>query len=161
MWRAIALFLIGGVVGTAFGVAVGFFAFPYVFPPPEATETLTQDERTKLVARGNFIHANPADPIHYGRGAVAVYESVVHLDMDFAVGPGPAFHVYLVPQAQVRQSADVRDTMFIDLGKLRAFKGSQKYSIPAGVELRDYPSVVIWCAQFGVLISPADLVFEG
>jgi hypothetical protein len=50
--------------------------------------------------------------------------------------------------------------MFVDLGKLRAFKGSQKYAIPAGVDLKDFPSVVIWCAQFGVLISPADLQFE-
>ena len=30
-------------------------------------------------------------------------------------------------------------------------------TIPPGVDLADYPSVVIWCAQFGVLISPADL----
>ena len=29
--------------------------------------------------------------------------------------------------------------------------------IPAGVDLKNYPSVVIWCEQFGVLISPADL----
>lgn len=49
--------------------------------------------------------------------------------------------------------------MFIDLGKLRAFKGSQTYSIPAGLNLRNYSSVVIWCAEFGVLISPADLEF--
>ena len=51
-------------------------------------------------------------------------------------------------------------TMYIDLGKLRAFEGSQKYSIPKGVDLKEYPSVVIWCVQFGVLISPADLAFE-
>ncbi len=159
MWRAIAIFLVGGVLGTAFGVAVGFFAFPYVFPPPAAMDTLTAEERTTVVARGNFIHANPSDPIHYGMGAVTVHEEVVFLNGDFEVGPGPAFHVYLVPKAEVRESADVKDTMFIDLGRLRAFKGSQKYSIPAGLDLRDYQSVVIWCAQFGVLISPADLEF--
>ena len=50
--------------------------------------------------------------------------------------------------------------MYIDLGKLRAFRGSQKYPIPEGVDLKNYPSVVIWCAEFGVLISPADLAFE-
>ena len=49
--------------------------------------------------------------------------------MDFEVGPGPAFHVYLVPKAQVRQSSDMDGTMFVDLGNLRAFKGSQKYVI--------------------------------
>ncbi len=160
MWRAIALFLIGAIVGTAFGVAAGFFAFPYVFPPPEAMETLSAAERSRPVADGAFIHANPADPVHYGQGAVTVYEELVHLDTDFEVGPGPKFHVYLVPKQDVRRSADVGDTMFIDLGRLRAFKGSQKYRIPAGLNSRDYPSVVIWCAQFGVLISPADLSFR-
>ncbi len=159
MWRAVAIFLFGGLLGTAFGVAVGFFAFPFVFPPPEAMETLTPEEATRLVARGEFIHANPSDPIHYGAGTVMVYDAVVYLDADFEVGPGPAFHVYLVPKAQIRESADVKGTMFVDLGRLRAFKGSQKYVIPAGVNLRDYPSVVIWCAEFGVLISPADLEF--
>jgi hypothetical protein len=159
MWRWLTVFLVGGILGTAFGVAVGFFFFPYVFPPPAAMEVLTAAEQTKVVARGKFIHANPSDPIHHGTGSVAVYEKLVYLEADFAVGPGPAFHVYLVPKAQVRQSADVKDTMFIDLGRLRAFKGSQKYSIPVGVDLTNYPSVVIWCAQFGVLISPADLEF--
>ena len=38
-----------------------------------------------------------------------------------------------------------------------AFKGSQRYPIPAGVDSKDYQSVIIWCERFGVLISPADL----
>lgn len=160
MWRWITVFLIGGIFGTAFGVAAGIFAYPYVFPPPEAMETLSAEQKTNLVAQGTFIHANPSDPIHYGSGGVAVYEQVLHLDMDFEVGPGPAFHVYLVPKAEIRDSSDVKQTMFVDLGKLRAFKGSQNYTIPAGIDLENYPSVVIWCAQFGVLISPADLAFE-
>ena len=159
MWRLITVFLIGGVFGTAFGVAVGFFAFPYVFPPPEAMDVLSAEEKTELIASGTFIHANPSDPIHYGSGGVEVYQRTVFLKEDFEVGPGPAFHVYLVPRKEIRQSGDVSDTMFVDLGKLRAFKGSQKYQIPAGVDLKNYPSVVIWCAQFGVLISPADLQF--
>jgi hypothetical protein len=160
MWRGLVIFLVGGVLGTAFGVAVGFFAFPYVFPPPEAMEQLSAEEQGSLLARGTSIHANPSDPIHYGSGKVEVYDDLIFLDSDFEVGPGPAFHVYLVPKAEVRDPADVEDTMFVDLGKLRAFKGSQKYAIPAGVDLKDFPSVVIWCAQFGVLISPADLQFE-
>ena len=47
---------------------------------------------------------------------------------------------------------------YVDLGALRAFEGSQKYAVPAGVDLARYASVVIWCERFGVLISPADLV---
>lgn len=159
MARLVIAFLGGAVVGTGFGVALGFFLFPYVFPPPPAAETLAAEERTEVVARGTFIHADPSDPIHYGEGDVTVYERTVFLEPNFKVGPGPKYHVYLVPKADIRASDEVAGTMFIDLGRLRSFEGSQKYPVPAGVKLKDYPSVVIWCEQFSVLISPADLRF--
>lgn len=159
MWRWLAVFLLGGVLGTGFGVALGFFLFPYVFPPAPALETLTESERTPVVARGSFIHADPSDPFHYGQGKVTVYERTVFLEADFKVGPGPKFHVYLVPKPGIRASADVKDAIFVDLGRLRSFEGSQKFQIPAGLDPKQYPSVVIWCEQFGVLISPADLTF--
>lgn len=156
-WRGLAIFLLGGVLGTGFGVALGFFLFPYVFPPPPAAEQLTEADRSPLVASGEFIHVNPSDPVHYGKGKVSVYQRTVFLEKDFEVGPGPAYHVYLVPKEKVRGEADVKDTMYVDLGGLRAFKGSQRYAIPAGVNLQNYGSVVIWCETFSVLISPADL----
>ena len=198
-WRALAIFLFGGVLGTGFGVALGFFLFPYVFPPPPANEQLTQADVAPLasadpqaapatvpqsepaaaapapsaaapapapatrrrlhrfVATGTFIHANPSDPVHWGRGKVSAYDRTIFLESDFEVGPGPKFHVYLVPKASVRREADVKDEMYVDLGRLRAFKGSQRYPIPDGVDVKKYGSVVIWCERFGVLITPADL----
>jgi hypothetical protein len=155
--RGLVIFLIGGVLGTGFGVALGFFLFPFVFPPPVANEQLAEAERTRLVARGTFIHANPSDPVHWGRGRVSVYERVVFLEDDFEVGPGPAYHVYLVPKAGLRKNSDLEIGTHIDLGGLRAFKGSQRYVIPASVDLSKYASVIIWCERFSVLISPADL----
>ena len=119
---------------------------------------LTEADRSPLIATGTFIHANPSDPVHYGKGKVSVYERTVFLEGDFEVGPGPAFHVYLVPKAAIRTNADLKEQMFVDLGGLRAFKGSQRYPIPAGVNLKNYPSVIIWCEAFGVLITPADLM---
>ena len=156
-WRGLAIFCLGGILGTGFGVALGFFLFPFVFPPPPAAEQLAEADRSKLVATGMFIHANPSDPIHYGKGKVSVYERTVFLESDLEVGPGPKYHVYLVPNANIRNEAGVKEAMFVDLGRLRAFKGSQRYAIPAGVDLAKYPSVVIWCEAFSVLISPADL----
>ena len=159
MWRWLTAFLLGGVIGTVFGVALGFFLFPYVFPPPPARETLAAEERTQVVARGTFIHADPGDPVHYGQGSVTIYERTLFLEPDFKVGPGPKYHVYLVPKAGIRSSAEVKDAMFVDLGRLRSFEGSQKYDIPGGLDLSKYASAIIWCEQFSVLISPADLKF--
>jgi hypothetical protein len=157
-WRSLAFFLGGGILGTGFGVALGFFLFPFVFPPPPAAEQLTDtDRRGRVVAEGTFIHANKSDPVHWGKGGVTVRQDSVFLNEDFEVGPGPKYHVYLVPKAPVRSSGDVPGEKFVDLGRLRAFKGSQRYAIPADLDLSGFQSVVIWCEQFSVLISPADL----
>ena len=155
-------FFIALVLGIAGGIALGIFIYPYIFlndivAKEKVPEKPSGEPERKVLARGMFVHANPSDPIHYGKGRVTVYESLLHLEPDFEVGPGPKFHVYLVPEKEVVPSTNVERTMFVDLGRLKAFKGSQNYEVPAGIEIAKYGSVVIWCEQFGVLISPAKL----
>lgn len=158
MLRLLIPFVIGGVLGTGFGFIGGLFFFPFIFPPPPAAEKITQaDVVIPVVARGTFIHADPSDRIHWGRGSVTVRRDSVFLEDNFEVGPGPKYHVYLMPKGGIRTSAAVRGQKFVDLGRLRSFKGSQRYAIPAGIDLAKYPSVIVWCERFGVLISPADL----
>lgn len=168
LWGKIVAFFVGGICGTVLGVALGFFLFPYVFPPPPATEQLTPADLAPPVASspsvaavpvstGRFIHADTSDPVHWGQGKVSVYQRAVFLEPDFKVGPGPAYHVYLVPKPSIRSTSEMQNVMYVDLGRLRAFEGSQRYQIPDGVNLKDYPSVIIWCQRFSVLISPADL----
>lgn len=159
MGRWIAVFIVGGALGAAAGFAGGLFAFPYLFPGPPAMDAPVAGNQPVL-ARGTFIHANPDDPVHYGKGKVTVYAKTLRLEQDFEVGPGPKYHVYLVPKAKIRASGDVKGTMFVDLGRLRAFKGAQNFSVPAGIDIKKFQSIVIWCEAFGVLISPADLNFE-
>ncbi len=151
--------LIGAILGSGSGFAAGIFVFPYLFPPPPVHEAVADKTEADVVARGDFIHANPLDPVHRGEGEVTVYDDVVHLGASFKVGPGPKFHVYLVPEANITPDTRVQDTMFVDLGRLKAFSGSQRYPIPEGLSLRNFESVVIWCEQFNVLISPAALTF--
>ncbi|HKA39666.1 MAG TPA: DM13 domain-containing protein [Burkholderiales bacterium] len=161
MKKYLAIFAVGGVLGIAAGFALGVFVYPYLFLADiVATDQVDNPAARKLVASGTFIHANPSDPIHYGRGKVSVFQDLLHLEDDFQVGPGPKFHVYLVPEQNVVPSTNVARSMYVDLGRLKAFKGSQNYPIPAGIDLARYQSVVIWCEQFGVLISPAALNFN-
>ena len=158
MKRLFLAFLIGGVLGVGAGFLLGIFVYPYVFLADiVARERLPDAESQKLIATGTFIHANPSDPLHYGSGAVEVYENLVRLGDDFEVGPGPKFHVYLVPLDDVMPDTDVAKSMYVDLGRLRAFKGSQIFEVPSGLDLSKYKNVVIWCEHFGVLISPAKL----
>jgi hypothetical protein len=159
MFKRLLTTLLVLAIGTGAGFALGIFVYPYWFLADIVAADSTPATGRK-VASGKFVHVNPKDPIHYGKGAVTVYEGSVHLESDFEVGPGPKFHVYLVPETPVTAERQVTQSMFIDLGRLRAFKGSQNYSIPAGVDLKRYPSVVIWCEQFSVLITAAALEYR-
>ena len=160
MRGAIIGVLLGAVLGGAGGFAAGLFAFPLLFPPTPVNATVNEAEAGPVRATGTFIHADPSDRVRWGTGTVAVYDRLIHLGADFEVGPGPKYHVYLVPQRAIDPDTRVEETMFVDLGPLRAFNGAQGYGIPAGVALQDFGSVVIWCEQLNMLISTAELSFK-
>ncbi|HEX9809513.1 MAG TPA: DM13 domain-containing protein [Alphaproteobacteria bacterium] len=157
-WKGLTLFVAGGIIGLGVGFAIGIFAYPYIFLADlTATEEVAGRGEKTVVARATFIHPDPNDPVHYGKGRATLFQDLVHLESDFEVGPGPRFHVYLSPRADVKRSADFDEARSLDLGQIKAFKGSQNYPIPDGTDLSRYKSIVIWCKAFGVLISPATL----
>jgi len=162
MKRIIITLIAGAIGGTAFGFALGIFVYPFWFLQEPAMERLAASADRTEVAAGTFIHVNRSDPIHWGKGAVSIYrepkkDAVVFLHDSFEVGPGPRFHVYLVDRPNIQSREDFRASQRIDLGRLHAFSGSQVYPVPSGTALAGYRSVVIWCKEFGVLISPATL----
>src|SRR3970040_2572440 len=126
MKKSIIMFVVGGLLGTAAGFVLGIFFYPYIFLADiVAAERVDDKSARKIVATGMFIHANPRDPIHYGKGKLTVYQDLVHLDGDFEVGPGPKYHVYLVPEKIVIPSTNVARTMVVGFGRLKGFKGSR------------------------------------
>ncbi|WP_200951942.1 DM13 domain-containing protein [Arthrobacter sp. Soil736] len=46
-----------------------------------------------------------------------------------------------------------------DLGLIKGNQGNQVYAIPAGVDLKKYKSVDLWCVQFSVSFGAAQLTF--
>ena len=153
--------VIGGVMGVAVGAAGMLFLYPFIFLNHiVADEKLHNAEVLTERASGAFIHANPSDPVHFGMGKVRVFDDTVRLEPDFVVGPGPKYKVLLHTARAIRTTGDIHAARYVDLGPLRAFKGSQNFTIPADVTLSDFQSVVIWCEAFDVLISPADLTFK-
>ncbi len=159
---AFAMLLLAGVLGASVGIAFDRFVLPHdaVAPPKPAGVSLPQaTPRGDVVATGTFIQPDRNNPLSRGSGGVSVRDGKVVLDADFAVTPGPDYRVLLVPKAAIRAAADVAKTMYVDLGPLTAYQGSQSFVVPAGVDVSRYPSVVIWCAPYAALISSADLSF--
>jgi len=162
MKRILLSLFSGGIGGIAIGFALGIFIYPYWFLNDVADEKLNANVEQTTLSTGTFIQANPDDPVHWGKGKLRLSRDgqsniTVFLEKDFEVGPGPRFHVYLVDNDNIRSAGDFKAAKVFDLGRLRAFKGSQVYQIPANTDISSYGSVVIWCKEFGVLISPATL----
>ncbi len=84
-----------------------------------------------------------ADEFHQGRGTATAYEledgNLILRLTDFEVTNGPDLRVTLFDGSR-----------YLDLGALKGNIGDQNYDIPAGTQLGDYTSVVIWCRAFDV-----------
>jgi hypothetical protein len=69
---------------------------------------------------------------------------------------GPDLFVYLSVTPADGQR-DTFDDNFVSLGRLKGNLGNQNYEIAAGVDLRRYQSVVIWCRRFTYAFGAAPL----
>jgi hypothetical protein len=148
---------VGAILGSVLGFGLGLTTYPVLFPARGGGPAAPPVAAGPAVAQGTFTHADPRDPVHYGAGSVVLAPGLVQLGADFEVGPGPGYRLYLVPLAEIGPDTRVDETMFIDLGPLQGFAGAQGYAVPSGLDLADYPSVVVWSTHFNVLISAAPL----
>jgi hypothetical protein len=159
--RPIIRLLVACLLGFLAGLTIMLVVYPFIFPPSVLNEKLSHAEAKAMVATGLFIHPNPKDFIHYGKGSVSVYKSKnryeILFNKDFKVGPGPAFHVFLSDAKNIKTNAVFKNSKKYDLGRLKSFQGSQIYLIPSTVKLSQVHSVVVWCVSFSQLITSANL----
>lgn len=68
MRKNMLMLIVGALIGGAGGFALGIFVYPYIFLADiVATDTVSPEAAKTILAQGTFTHANPSDPIHYGR----------------------------------------------------------------------------------------------
>ena len=154
MFRTLAIFVAGAVVGAPVGAFLWYAFSPLLFDEV-VVETLAE---AQVVASGNF---RDADRAHQGSGiadivALAGGGHEVQL-REFQVTNGPDLEVWLSTHPDPAKSSDVANNEWVALGQLKGNIGDQAYSVPPEVDITAFQSVVIWCEQFGVLFSPAAL----
>ena len=102
-----------------------------------------------------------ADRFHRGSGTATIHRlpdgsHVLRLET-LDVTNGPALVVILSPHPNPSSSADVHQTGYVELAKLKGNKGNQNYPLPDGVDPATFNSVVIYCKPFKVVFSVAPL----
>jgi len=107
----------------------------------------------RVVQTGEFVDA---DSFHTGSGDALIIETapgVYTLRVEnFSVRNGPDLFVYLStdPTGESVEEA-------LNLGELKATDGAFNYEIPAEIDVSTVKSAVVWCRQFGVLFTHAQL----
>ena len=121
-----------------------------------ATDASTQPSNAgpdaRVVLQGAF---QGTDEFHFGSGQALLVEiapGMYTLRFEgFSVRNGPDLFVYLSP------SVDGYAAGSLELGALKASDGSFNYEVPAGTDIGQFKSAVVWCRAFSVLFATAPL----
>ena len=102
-----------------------------------------------------------ADAFHQGSGSADIYEIgpgryVLRLDT-FRVTNGPDLRVLLAQSPDPQDFGDLTAAGYTELAPLKGNIGAQNYDLPAGFDLSEAQSVVIFCHPFRVVFSVATL----
>ncbi len=131
--------------------------------PSGAEETPTPADLTggaavsfepSVVRAGQFVDA---DSFHTGSGDALIIETepgVYTLRVEsFSVRNGPDLYVYLSTDPTGENVDEA-----LNLGQLKATDGAFNYDIPSEVDISTIKSAVVWCRQFSVLFTHAELL---
>ncbi len=151
----IFVLMTGGVSGFGLGI--------YLLPILVAEEGLSQSELTQLSAqpqdqirRGIFIRDLPgSDAFHWGEGEI--FASPERIWLDGRIAPGPDYRLYLT-KGQVKTKAEFLaiKSQALQIAPVKAFENFS-LSVPDGLDISAYDSVVIWCEAFSAFITSAQL----
>lgn len=161
------------VMGVVAVVAVGAFAYWTISPffiNIKVDEALpmaaSQDSAGQMASEALMGEAMPAagaptatvaaqivgTPGHPASGSARLVESggttYVRYE-NFKTLNGPDLYVYLAKDQEAKE--------FVSLGRLKATEGNINYEVPAGVDAKEYPYVLVWCKAFGVLFNSAHI----
>lgn len=151
MKKALLLFASHAVVAI-----IGFGACVYVLPiliappAPDAGEVQALASKARFTAQFRRDLAG-SDALHWGEGTVSVGPETISLMGRLA--PGPDYKLYLSP-AFVQTEAEflpMKERM-LRVGDVKTFENFV-VTLPAGVDLTAYNTVVVWCETFKEFIS--------
>ena len=119
--------------------------------PQQQQQTQNTITTASTLRTGSFVGVG--DGIHNaGEAKVIPFQNensnILRLE-NLRVTNGPDLYVYL--------ATDKTASDFVNVGKLKANNGNQNYDIPAGTDLTNYDTVLIWCRPFSVLFGSAEL----
>ncbi|BDT74268.1 hypothetical protein os4_38210 (plasmid) [Comamonadaceae bacterium OS-4] len=143
------------LVMLALGFAGGIYALPILTAPRAPDSAALQNIATETLYAGRLMrNLNGSDLLHWGEGEIRVSRNrISHIGR---LAPGPDYKLYLAPRfVDTKESfLQIKDES-LRVGEVKTFNGFI-VEVPAGIDVRDYNAVVIWCEAFAQFISAAE-----
>ncbi|WP_425063563.1 DM13 domain-containing protein [Pyruvatibacter mobilis] len=136
------------------GFMLGIYLLPILTAPdgPDDAE-LAQSSQSALFEASFTRDLKGSDFLHWGEGTVSVTPTqVVH---EGALAPGPDYKLYLAKEFVEDEEGFFRiKAAAQQIGDIKTFDGFI-VDVPAGVDVADYSTVIVWCESFSEFITAA------
>lgn len=136
------------------GFALGVYLLPILTAPPSLDKgMLTQTAKAALYKTEFKRDLKGSDFLHWGEGKVSLTDKkIVH---EGKLAPGPDYKVYL-SKTFVEDEAEFLKIKneAKQIGDVKTFDGFL-VTIPEGINVADYSTVIVWCEAFGEFITAA------
>jgi hypothetical protein len=137
-------------LGVGFGLGVYYLPILVAERAPAATElaAAAKDSAYKATFRKDL---PGSDAVHWGTGTISVTpQAIVHQG---ELAPGPDYKIYLAPSyVDTDEGFRKIKAQSVQLGSIKSYNGFIT-EVPAGVNIENYDTVVIWCEAFGKFIT--------
>ena len=152
MRKIFAIFTHG--VALAIGFAAGVYFLPILTAPPSPDSAKLEEMAASALYTAELTRdLRGSDFLHWGEGKVSVTaESIVH---EGKMAPGPDYKLYLTKDfVEHEDEFNPIKSQAALIGDIKSF-GGFLVDVPAGVNVSDYTTVVVWCESFGEFITSA------
>ena len=143
------------LVVLAMGFAGGIYTLPILTAPRSPDTIALQNIATETLYTGRLVRdLKGSDLFHWGEGEFRVSRNrIAHIGR---LAPGPDYKLYLAPNfVDTKEAFLLIKDKSIRVGDVKTFNGFI-VEVPAGIDVRHYNAVVIWCEAFDQFISAAE-----
>ncbi len=140
------------VAALAVGFGLGVYFLPILTAPPSVDTVVLADSARDAEYRVELTRdLRGSDALHWGEGAISVGSAqIVH---EGRLAPGPDYKVYLIDRfVEHEDEFEPIKANAALIGDVKTFDGFI-LDVPAGVDIEDYTTVIVWCEAFSEFIT--------
>jgi hypothetical protein len=136
------------------GFVLGIYLLPILTAPAAPSAAQVQAVAGSSSFKGVFRRdLAGSDLLHWGEGEVSVGQQSIALMGK--VAPGPDYKLYLVPEFVENEAQFLKlKSRSQRVGDIKTFENFI-VAVPAGVDVAQYTTVLVWCETFSEFISAA------